>query len=345
MTVEHWRRDEPAFYNFLGLPRTPLRGPDPLGGVSGALMSRDPRTESHTFVVELPPGWRARTDAREASLEFFILRGDLTLNGDGVGSSGYIHVPQLCGGGEVTSTAGALALAFWNPNIPAFSYPVTRNRTTRSWEKPWTPSIPGAHGVMHKSLRQPDPVPHPHDEGFDGGPGGYLRFQYIEPQMMADAEHVHHECWEEIILLQGDCFLVNEGQMGIGSVVGHPQEWYHAPFVSRSGALILVHTDAPMGFPWPPRPYPEARKLCGAYLDGAPFDVPTPHVAWDDHPLKSLQESSAEYQAWRQSPAGQQWGGYETTTQVPYRPAGRGVATDYRASWKRSGDHPKLSRR
>ena len=173
MGVENWRRDEPTFYNFLALERSPLSAPDPVGGLNGALMSRDTKSDSHTFVVELPPGYAFQTDAKDASLEFFVLRGDLALNGEAVGSGGYLHVPQLAGGGEITSKTGALALAFWNPNIPAFSYPLTRNRTIKTWEKPWTPSIPGAHGVMHKSLRLPDPVLHPNDEGFDGGPGGY----------------------------------------------------------------------------------------------------------------------------------------------------------------------------
>ena len=346
MTIEHWRRDEPTFYNFLSLDRKTLTAPDPIGGLNGALMSKDTKSDSQTYVVNIPPGWNAKTDAQYGSLEFFLLNGDLSLNGESVGSSGYIHVPQLCGGGELSSSKGALAIVFWNTNIPAYAYPVTRNRVTKVWEKPWTPSIPGScGGVMHKSLRIPDPVPHPNDEGFDGGPGGYIRFQYIEPNMIARDEHVHHECWEEIILLQGDCFLINEGQMGLGSVVTHPQEWYHAPFVSRSGALILVHTDSPMGFPWPPREYPEADKLCGHYLDNSRFDIPTEHIPWDEHPIKDLQESSRDYQKWRKSPEGQKWGGYEDTTQVPYRPAGRGVASDYRASWQRSGHHPELSKK
>ena len=346
MAIEHWRRDEPTFYNFLGLEHRTLDAPDPLGGLMGALMSKDIRSGSKTYVVRMPPGWKTETDAKFGSLEFFLLNGDLSLNGESVGSSGYVHVPQLCGGGELTSIRGALAIAFWNPNIPAYSYPVTRNRVTKPYEKPWTASIPGTcGGVMHKSLRIPDPVPHPTDEGFDGGPGGYIRFQYIAPNEIAEAEHVHHECWEEIILLQGDVFLINEGQMGIGSVCGHPQEWYHAPFVSRSGALILVHTDAPMGFPWPPREYPEARKLCSHYLDNATFDIPTEHVPWSDHPIADMQESSREYQKWRRSPEGQKWGGYEKTEQVPYRPAGRDVSSNYRASWSRTGEHPELSKK
>ena len=334
--TQHWQRDEPTFYNFLALERNPLDAPDILAGLSGALMSTDPKSDAFTFVLNVPAGFTGRTDANLASLEFFVLSGDLALNGEQAGAGCYLHLPQLGGGGEISSKAGATAIAFWNPNLPSYAYPVTRNRVIKTWEKPWTPSIPGTcGGVMHKSLRLPDPVPHPNDEGFDGGPGGYIRFQYIEPNMIARDEHVHHECWEEIILLQGDVFLINEGQMGIGSVVGHPQEWYHAPFVSRSGALIMVHTDGPMGFPWPPREYPEADKLCACYLETATFETPTEHVPWDEHPIAAMQEASSEYQAWRKSPEGQKWGGYEDTTEVPELPGGRGTQSEYRASWRR----------
>jgi hypothetical protein len=333
---EHWRRDAPGFYNLLALERKALDAPDILGGLTGALMSADPRTGSQTFVLHLPPGFKGRADAKTSTLELFLLRGEAALDGEAVGASGYIHIAQGCGGGEVTSQSGTLALAFWNPNLPCWPYPVTRNRVVKAWAETWVNSMPGAHGVKHKSLRKPDPTPHVVDEGFDGGPGGYLRFQYIEPGMIAAAEHVHHECFEEIILLQGDCFLVNEGQMGIGSVVVHPQEWYHAPFASRSGALILVHTDGPMGYPWPPRNYPEADKLAAAYLDGAPWDTPTEHIPWNEHPIAKMQEQSAAYQAWRKSPCGCLWGDHDTGAQVPYRPGGQGTASRFRASWTRN---------
>lgn len=329
-------RQDPGFYNLLQLDRRPLDAPAVTAGLPAAVMSSDTQSGSFTWVVEIPPGWRAQTDAATASLEFFLLRGDLALGDERVGASGYIHVPQLCGGGELTSLGGALALVFWNPNLPCFPYPYTRNRLVRPHRETWVNSVPGGHGVMHKSLRKPDPVPHPVDEGFDGGPGGYLRFQYIEPGMVAPQEHVHHECFEEIILLQGDCFLINEGQMGIGSVVVHPQEFYHAPFASRSGALILVHTDAPMGFPWPPRDYPEVDKLVGAYLDSARWDVPTEHVDWSDHPLKAVQEGSAAYNSWRRRGQSDVWGDADTGTAVPWLPGGRGTASAFRASWTRA---------
>ena len=57
---EHWHRDEPTFYNFLALERRPIDGPEFIAGLRGALMSKDLKSGSYTWVVEIPPGWRAR---------------------------------------------------------------------------------------------------------------------------------------------------------------------------------------------------------------------------------------------------------------------------------------------
>ncbi len=330
--MSHWKRDEPNFYHSLTLERSVIDAPQPMGGCKGAMMSHDPRSGAQTHVLELPAGWKSRFDAMEASLEYFVLSGELAAAGDVVGAGGYIHLAQGCGGGELSTEIGATVYSFYNPDMPCFPYPITRNRTLKSWQGEWINSMPGAHGVMHKSLRQPDPVPHPTLEGFDGGPGGFLKMMYIAPGMVAAEEHVHHECFEEIILLQGDVMLINEGQMGIGSVVCHPQEWYHAPFASRSGAVILVHTDAPMGFPWPGREYPNSDQLTSHYLDNLPYDSPTEHIPWDEHPLKDMQEASDDYHAWRRTPAGALWGDDDQGSVVPYMPGGQGTASCFRAN-------------
>ena len=83
-------------------------------------MSRDTQSDAQTFLVETSPGWKSRQDASHGSIEFFVLRGDLTANGSRVGASGYVHLPQGGGGGELSSEAGALCVVFWNPNMPAF---------------------------------------------------------------------------------------------------------------------------------------------------------------------------------------------------------------------------------
>ncbi len=322
MSPQHWRRDEPRFYDFLALERAPLSEPRPVHGLRGALMSMDDRSGARTLVVELPAGWRQAEDAAEASLELLVLRGDLSLEGRRVGASGYAHLPQACGGGELRSEAGALALVFWNPNMPAFPPPLTRNRALKLWEQPWVPSLPGSHFTMHKSLRLPDPA----GGGYDGGPGGYLRLSYMAPGFSYPTQHVHHECFEEIVLLQGDFFLAPTGLMGLGSVICHPQEWWHAPFVTRSGALILVHTDAPMGFPWPSRDYPIGRELVETYLDTAPWDVHPEHTPWAESPWASLRERP-ELEGWASGPGAEAY-----SDEV-----GRGAASAFRSSWRRTG--------
>lgn len=41
MSKEHWRRENPQFYNFMGLPRNTLDGPAGIEGLNGSLLSRD----------------------------------------------------------------------------------------------------------------------------------------------------------------------------------------------------------------------------------------------------------------------------------------------------------------
>ena len=299
---EHWRRDKHAFFNFLALERQALSFdvPEPLHGLNGALVSSDAGSGAQTFVVNIPPGWKSSYDGADASLELFNLSGDVAMEGDRVGASGYVHVAQRCGGTELDSERGALSLAFWNPNAPTFPPPYTKNRSMRFWEEPWHASLPDSHGIMHKSFRLPDPT----GDGYDGGPAGHMRLVYIAPGIDAPYEHVHHECFEEIILLQGDNLLADEGVMGIGSTTLHPQEWWHGPFATRSGCIVLVHTDAPMGFPWPPREndYPIAKAVCEAYLNEARWDIPTEHTPWAESEWAHLQDNP-EFQKWaKQAP-------------------------------------------
>lgn len=190
-TKEHWRRDIPNFYNFLQFERAPLLKdvPDVLGGLTGALMSRDTHSGAHTLVMEFPAKYRKKFDGKGGALEIFTLRGELSLNGDRIGTGAYIHLPQGCGGGEVRSEQGALALVWWNPNAPSYPPPYTDNLVLRVRDMEWVMSLPDYHGLMHKSLRLPDPqnTPYQHPEGFcaDGPPGGYLRYTFIAPGIKA----------------------------------------------------------------------------------------------------------------------------------------------------------------
>ena len=327
-TKEHWRRDMPQFFNFLALERTPLRAaPDALGGHAGAVVSGDLASGSVTYLVELPVGWVHQADGRDASLELFMLRGFVSSEGTAIGPGGYIHLPQGGGGSELRSEAGALALVFWEPNLPSYPPPYTQNRALRFREIPYElmPRDRESHGLLHKSLRLPDPT----GIGAEGGPGGMLRLMYMPPGEISPFEHAHHECWEELLLLQGDILIVDEGVHGVGSMNGHPQEWWHGPYVSRFGALALVHTDAPMGHPWGRREMPFQDDIVNAYLDEAPWGVNVEHTPWSETSWTRFQQLP-EFKAWAAGEGAEEWG-----TVV-----GRGTVSQFRAQWQRNVDAP-----
>jgi hypothetical protein len=288
MTTYGPKRDEPQFFNALALERTPIDGPGPFDGIPGASVSWDALGDARTLILSLNPGWRAELDGRGGTVELLVLRGDLSLEDATVGAGGYVHLPQGGGGGELRSTTGAVAVAFWNPNMPAFPPPYTTNRVTRLRNESWI-EFPGVHSSMHKSLRQPDMT----SGGMEGGPGGFLRLVYLASGISDPVEHVHHECFEEVILLQGDLLLADEGMLALGSYSCHPQEWWHGPFTSRSGALYINHTDAPMGVPWEVRDYSVGRDLVETYLDTAPWDQPVQHTPWSETGLQHVQRGDA----------------------------------------------------
>ena len=328
MSNEHWRRDKHSFVNTLALARDPLDGPKPLHGVPGAIVTTDPNHGAETTLIEPGPGWSHAFDGVEASLELFVMSGKVSVEGQEVGASGYVHLPQGCGGGELSTESGFVAYAFWNPNTPAFPPPHTTNRVTTLAAEPEIPTIRGGHGVWHKGLRIPDihASLYPEPE-FDGGPGGMLRVYFIGAGIDYPMEHSHMDCFEEIILIAGDCLLANEGLMGVGSVTTHPEEYWHGPFASRQGCLLLTNTDAPMGNPWPCRQYPGGYDFMDAYLEDEPWDSHTEHTQWADIELPAIQalHETAEFKTWWKQT------GHEKFSNV----VGRQMVSNYRASWTR----------
>jgi hypothetical protein len=174
-TNSHWRRDEPTFYNFLALDRRPLDAPEFLCGLRGALMSRDTKSGSATFVCEIPPGFRGRTDAQTASLEIFVLRGDLAFNGQSIGASGYLHLPQLCGGGEVASHSGALAPAGVLPRAVRLA-----QRRGNPRAHGWPDGLPVATATLPSGALPVRTVPRRNPLGCSNGACGLGRSSVVE---------------------------------------------------------------------------------------------------------------------------------------------------------------------
>lgn len=306
-TPDRTRRDVPQFHSILAFDDEPLDGCPVVAGLHGVPVSADDATGAATYLARLPAGWSHDEAADLGCVELFVLEGDLACEGERVGVGGYVCLPQGCGGAQLSSERGARALVYWNPDMPQFPPPFARRRVTTLWAEPWQEVMPGAHGVLQKCLRQPDLRAEVDGQQFDGGPGGYLRVYMLAPGLAIPDQHVHHECWEEVVLLKGDALIGGQGVMAPGSYQGNPQEWWHTPFGSQGGGLLLAHTDAPMGFPWPPRPYPDGAAILDDYIGTTPMLAHPTHRDWDDDPdLRRWSETEA-YAAWRSSPEGAEW--------------------------------------
>jgi hypothetical protein len=272
-------RTQPLFFDLFGVTLDRVHDFPLTGGQDATVVTHDAESGAQTQLARLDPGWSYRGDGEDTTVELFVLEGDIASSGQRARAGGYVFLGQGYGDVELSSTEGATVVAFYNPNMPLFPPPHGSNYVLSSWREPWqhTPK-PGiqAHGSFHKSLRRPD-----FEEPFHGGPGGLVRLSMLMPGYADGRQHVHHDCYEEIVLLRGDLLMPERGLMGPGTFLGNPREFWHAPVVSLGGALLLLHTDAPQG-PWGFRPYPDGDELAEEYLDGTPWIAGASHADWED---------------------------------------------------------------
>ena len=80
--MPHWDRDEPQFFDIFELPWREVAEIEIARGVEGRLISKDQRTGAATAMLQLPAGWAATDSGRDATLELFVLDGDLTIDGE-----------------------------------------------------------------------------------------------------------------------------------------------------------------------------------------------------------------------------------------------------------------------
>lgn len=114
----HWRRDEPQFYNVHELEWSSASDLAVTSAADCSMLNRNEDTGSATLMVRLPAGWHGRHQAQDGTLEVFVLEGQLTLNGESVGTSGFMFVPEGSGDSELSSEQGATALFYWTVGMP-----------------------------------------------------------------------------------------------------------------------------------------------------------------------------------------------------------------------------------
>ena len=140
------------------------------------------------------------------------------------------------------------------------------------------------HGVLHKSLRFPDPA----EGALHGGPGGLLRLALMAPGFGEERQEVHED-WEEIIFLGGDFLMPERGFCGAGTCLANPAGLWHGPLLSQRGTLMLVHTSGPVGSDF--TDFEAGPEVTEHYLDGGSYIEPPRTEPW---------ETRTEYEFWRE---------------------------------------------
>ena len=115
-------RSEPQFFSIYEMGWERGRGPEIISGLNVRFVSRDPDSGASTYMAQLPPGWRVDEAADEATIEVFVLEGDLSANGQQVGAGGFVAIPKNCGPCELSSETGAQVYLWWTPIWPSGYY-------------------------------------------------------------------------------------------------------------------------------------------------------------------------------------------------------------------------------
>jgi hypothetical protein len=211
----------------------------------------------------------------------FVVGGSVTLEDSTVGAGGFIAIPNGSENVELSSETGAEVFAFCTPQLPAEYYD-GKVLVTHIRREPWVPSPGTDYRVLAKSLRVPDYT----KQGMHGGPGGMIRLTLLTPGESSPEQEYHHDCWEEIIFLAGDLMMAGRGHCGPGTVVSNPDDHDHGPYGSQKGALLLVHSNAPM--PMQYRHLPGGTQVVDHYIETTNlFDSPRTEP-WDACPEADL---------------------------------------------------------
>lgn len=252
-------------------------------GVAVRDLSVDSGNGASSLLLNYPAGWERPVDeVLDADEEFFVIAGDLVVNGVEYGRYGYGHLPAGFHRSGMRSAAGAVVLTFFSAaaesrTASAHDSSLVEERIVEKvdalqgeWGAGFNPKFPP--GAGRKWLRR-DPVTG--DETWILGTmplrNGFKREK--------------HPVVEEMYLLSGELHGPN-GVMRPGAYFWRPPEEWHGPFGSLTGNVMLfrtvggplstVYDDNELPFSWDPPADPilpdELAKLpafesprCGCY--------------------------------------------------------------------------------
>lgn len=295
----HWKRDEPQWYNVTDLDWTHFDAQRFVHGADAKLLSKDDDTGSTTYMVSLPAGWRLSQPSEEGTLELFIVEGSITVEGDTYGTGGFIAISPGCGTVELSSATGARTFAFWNPQFGADDCYDGKLHASATWSTDWEPFIQTSdqrHGLAYKSLRVPDVV-HGHVHGTEAG---LLRLVLIAPGYTSPEHEYHEDSWEELFFLSGDLIMPGRGVGLAGTVLGNPPSFEHGPYATHRSSVMLCHGINPQ--PTAFTHLPGAEEAIEHYLTHESlFDAPLLTQQWNERPDEAaVMREAAEREATRE---------------------------------------------
>ncbi len=235
--------------------------------VESKVLSRDAQAGDMSLLVRYPAGWTPPgVEALDAEEEFYVLDGELQINGHSYRRDSYGCLPAGYPRRDAASPAGCVALTFFD-GTPSVCEPggtfegqqVIEGLDTYAMQ--WDDSTPDPTlawmGNRRKVLRW-DP------EYDQKSTFVYTTPPHIYPENWA-CPTLTHPCVEEAFVLAGDT-IGPQGRMTAGAYFWRPEGKPHGPFGSREGACILIRfkygkhvnvwgdDDVPYHFDFPYRP-------------------------------------------------------------------------------------------
>lgn len=201
-------------------------------------LSRDRDTGACTCLIRYAPGWsRLADEYLSADEEFYVLEGEIEINGIRFGSDNYGHVPRGMLRRSMSARQGAVVLTFFDSeprfgNSAAFlGRPMERRDVLHM---PWDMRINDsklAHlGISRKDLRTDQAT----------GERSFLSMMlpHSEPPG-SKGPRESHPVVEECFVISGS-LVGPHGEMHAGAYFWRPPGIPHGPFGTRWGCVALI---------------------------------------------------------------------------------------------------------
>jgi hypothetical protein len=212
-------------------------------GVIVATLSHDEHTGAITWLSRIAPQWQQiEAGYFQADLELLIVSGDLSVGETRMERGAYCYWPAGTWHGPMRSAQGCDVLLMF-AGLPGFTAAAASTTDARSelciegldtlrmpWEVP--PAVAGrsseAAGTdLHAKIFRTDPQTGAYTLMVRQAPG------WSEPKLEA------HDCWEELILMEGDYLMGTNGLVQAGTYIFRPERIPHGPQATRTGSVWL----------------------------------------------------------------------------------------------------------